>query len=166
MAKPSSRVERDEATRHEACWHDLLLNCCSFTRPTKRYSVPPDVLGALETLFDEPGLHRIEVRYRPLYVRGHLVAIGGWNGSVTRPGRIDTSLSAAAFFSRDAHVLHEYYHVVQQWGREGMTRTGYLLRCVRWEREAADFTRAHLRHYRCLRAEWRREGARTRSESA
>lgn len=128
----------------------------SFARPAPpatRYLAPPDVLHALETLFAEPGLDRIEVRYRPLYVRSHLVAIGCWNGSVTRPGRIYTTLSAAAFFASDAHVLHEYYHVVQQWGRERMTRTGYLLCCVRREREAADFTRAQIGCYRRLRAE-------------
>src|SRR5690606_10642838 len=112
-----------------------------------RYTVPRDVLEALERVFREPDLGRIEVVYRPWYVVSHLAWIGGSVGSVTRPGRIYTNISEAAFFRLDLHVLHEYFHVVQQWGRERMTRTGYLLAAGRREREACAFAAANLERY-------------------
>lgn len=113
--------------------------------------MPEDVLCALEQVLEEPGVERIAVVYRPWYVQGHLVFIGGRFGSVTRPGRIYTNIPEAHFFRFDAHVLHEYFHVVQQWGREQMTRLGYLLRCRQREREAADFVGTNLVRYQALR---------------
>lgn len=120
-----------------------------------RYRVPEDVLGALERVFGQSDLDRIEVIYRPLYVRSHLICIGGRCGSVTRPRRIYTNIEEAVFFTLDRHVLHEYYHVVQQWGRERMTRSGYLLASGRREREACDFAALNLERYRRYRRELR-----------
>lgn len=74
--------------------------------------------------------------------------IGARVGSVTRPERIYTNIAEDVFFALDRHVLHEYYHVVQQWGRERMTRVGYLLSSARREREAWDFVEANLDLYR------------------
>ena len=93
--------------------------------------------------------------YRPLYVRGHLLFIGGRVGSVTRPERIYTNVPETLFFTLDGHVLHEYYHVVQQWGRERMTRAGYLLHSRRREREAHEFVAANVERYRRYRLEIR-----------
>lgn len=121
--------------------------------PGASYRVPVDVLGALERVFEQPGLDRIAVVYRPLYVRSHLACIGARCGSVTRPQRIYTNISESLFFTLDRHVLHEYYHVVQQWGRERMTRAGYLLSSRRREREACDFAARHLERYRRFRRE-------------
>ena len=121
-------------------------------RGVSRYVPPADVRFALEALFDEADLDRIEVVYRPFYVRCHLAVIGARDGSVPRPRRIYTSLTPRTFYSRDTHVLHEYYHVVQQWGRERMTRLGYLARWRRREREAAAFACEHVERYRRLRA--------------
>lgn len=123
----------------------------------KRYAVPLDVLAALEQVFDEPGLERVAVFYRPWYVQCHLAFIGGWTGSVTRPGRIYTNIPEGLFFRLDAHVLHEYYHVVQQWGRERMTPLGYMLECRRRERDARNFAAANVERYRRLRAATRSE---------
>lgn len=116
-----------------------------------RYTVPRDVLHALETVFDEPNLDRISILYRPWYVQGHLAFIGARFGSVTRPGRIYTSIPEELFFRFDAHVLHEFFHVVQQWGRERMTTLGYLLHSRQREREARDFVGANLERYVDLR---------------
>ena len=116
-----------------------------------RYVAPSDVRFALEALFGKAAVDRIEVVYRPLYVRCHLAVIGARHGSVTRPWRIYTSLSPGEFYARDMHVLHEYYHVVQQWGRERITRLGYVLNWRRREREAADFVAANLVRYIELR---------------
>lgn len=109
------------------------------------------MLGALAQVLAEPAVDRIAVLYRPLYVVSHLACIGGRFGSVTRPGRIYTNISEAVFFRLDGHVLHEYFHVVQQWGRERMTPLGYLLTYRRREREAADFVAANLDRYKRLR---------------
>jgi len=134
--------------------------CAARTAPGVRYTVPKDVLGALERLFDQPGLGRIAVIYRPLYVRGHLLLIGGRVGSVTRPERIFTNVPEALFFTLDRHVVHEYYHVVQQWGRERMTRVGYLLNSGRREREAHEFVAANIGRYRRYRWELHARGTR------
>lgn len=121
------------------------------SRSGTRYTVPRDVLDALERVFEEGALDRISVVYRPWYVHGHLAFLGARFGSVTRPGRIYTNIPEGEFFRLDAHVLHEYFHIVQQWGRERMTPLGYLLHCRRREREARDFVAAHLEDYRHLR---------------
>lgn len=113
------------------------------------------MLIALERLFAQPNVDRIVVMYRPLYVRSHLLFIGGRWGSVTRPERIYTNLAEDVFFDLDRHVLHEYYHVVQQWGRERMTRVGYLLASRRREREACRFAELNLQLYRRYRRELR-----------
>src|SRR5690606_23585225 len=115
-----------------------------------RYRVPPDVLDALAVVFEDPRIDRIAVVYRPWYVASHLACIGARTGSVTRYERIYTNIPEPVFFRLDGHVLHEYFHVVQQWGRERMTRLGYVLRYRRREREAEDFVAANLARYRTL----------------
>jgi hypothetical protein len=67
---------------------------------------------------------------------------------VTRPGNIFTNLPEEDYFDSDAHVLHEFYHVIEQWGRQGMTVSGYLFRAVQKEREANEFAERHLKRYR------------------
>ncbi|HEX6995468.1 MAG TPA: hypothetical protein VF339_15125 [Gammaproteobacteria bacterium] len=126
-----------------------------------RYAAPPDVLDALARVLDDPRIERIAVVYRPWYVASHLAFIGARLGSVTRFERIYTNIPEPLFFRLDGHVLHEYFHVVQQWGRERMTRLGYLLNCRRREREAADFVAANLARYIELRAAAARRRAAT-----
>ena len=109
------------------------------------------MLYALERVLDAPDVARIAVVYRPWYVASHLAFIGARFGSVTRPGRIYTNLPESLFFRMDRHVLHEYFHVVQQWGRERMTAFGYLRRCRQREREAVEFAAANLARYKELR---------------
>ena len=120
----------------------------------RRYRVPARVLAALERVLGERDLAHVAVVYRPLYVRSHLCFIGARWGSVTRPEVIYTNLPEATFFALDAHVLHEYFHVVRHWRREGMTRAGYLLRCRRREREAREFVARHLERYRAWLRAW------------
>jgi hypothetical protein len=94
------------------------------------------------------------VIYRPGFVRRHLMFIGGRYGSVTRPGKILTNLPEQDSFEADAHVLHEFYRVIEQWGRQGMTVPGYLLRARQREREANEFAEQNLKRYRdALRTE-------------
>lgn len=122
-----------------------------FRRCHTRYELPADVRAALERIFDEPEIGAVQIRYRPIYVRLHLACIGGRFGSVTRRRRIYTNFPPEAFFALDEHLLHEFYHVVQQWGREGMTRTGYLLCARRREREACRFAAENVEAFVRLR---------------
>jgi hypothetical protein len=74
--------------------------------------------------------------------------LGGGQGSVTRPGRIYTNIPEEQFFRLHRHVLHELYHVIEQWGREGMTIGSYLRHARRREAEAEDFARENVDRYR------------------
>lgn len=123
--------------------------------PGTRYVIPARIARALEQLFHDPELgapdiDAVPVVYRPLFVRSHLALIGARYGSVTRPRRIYTNLAAEVFFAHDRHVLHEFYHVIEQWGRGNMTALGYLLRARQREREAEQFAEASLERYREL----------------
>ena len=70
---------------------------------------------------------------------------------VTRPERIYTNMSAEEFFANANAflVLHEFYHVIEQWGK-GMTRLGYLLNNGTKEKEANDFASKNLGQYQQL----------------
>lgn len=123
--------------------------------PGTRYTIPPHIANALERIFDDPDfddpdIDSITVTYSPAFVRAHLIFIRGNKGSVTRPGRIHTNLAEDVFFELDSHVLHEFYHVVQQWGREDMSVNGYMIRATKREREANEFARQNLEEYRRL----------------
>lgn len=123
------------------------------------YDPPESVLEALGRLFDGAAAVRaVQVVYRPAYVDAHLFFIGGGRGSVTRPGRIYTNMPAEDFFDHDAHVLHEFYHVIEQWGRARMTIPGYLSRARRREAEARAFVERTLMAYCRLRAEFAEQG--------
>lgn len=112
------------------------------------YAIPGDVRGALEAIFGHGSTQDVMVIYRPGFVRRHLIFVGGRYGSVTRPGKIYMNLPEEEFFEADAHVLHEFYHVIEQWGRQGMTVPGYLLRARQREREANEFAEQNLKRYR------------------
>jgi hypothetical protein len=110
------------------------------------------VRGALEGVLGEGSTEGVEVVHRPWYVRAHLIILGSLRGqgSVTRPGRIYTNIPEEDFFRADRHVLHEFYHVVEQWRRQGMTRTDYLLNAGEREAAAEAFAGENLGRYREL----------------
>jgi hypothetical protein len=112
------------------------------------YAIPAPVRRALESIFGEGSTAAVQVVRRPWYVRAHLVFAGARSGSVTRPSRIYTNLPADVFFGADQHVLHEFYHVIEQWNRQRMSRIGYLVQRARREAEADAFARLHLCRYR------------------
>jgi hypothetical protein len=113
-----------------------------------RYTIPDDVRRALEVLHGDRSTIGIRVIYRPWYVRLHMAVKGGRFGSTTRPETIFTNLPEDTFFRADAHVIHEFYHVIEQWRRQNMTRIGYLLTCRRREREAEEFAENKVETYR------------------
>ena len=119
------------------------------------YAIPSHIAKALEGVFseqdsDDPDIQSIRITYSPSFVKAHFLFKRSKTGSVTRPDRIYTNLSEDDFFALDLHVLHEFYHVIQQWGRENMTVPGYVLRNRRREREARDFAKHNLDEYRRL----------------
>ena len=67
--------------------------------------------------------------------------------ATTRPNRIYLRGSGKEFFADGPLVLHEYFHVIRQWGPGDLTIPRYLLECFRrgywdnrYEMEAREYT--------------------------
>ena len=117
---------------------------------------PKDVEAALGSLFGQPVGHIQVVQYS-LYVRFHRRAI-----ATTRPDRIYLRGSGKEFFADGPLLLHEYFHVIRQWGTGELTIARYLLECFRrgywdnrYEIEAREFTSSEIFRYRALLAQHR-----------
>src|ERR1700685_2619568 len=109
----------------------------------RRYVLPERELQALELIFEQPvgGVAVIEYsRYAQLH----------WGMSATtRPNRILLAGGGAEFAANPELLLHEYFHVLRQWGTGRLTRWRYLAesaRCGYWknrfETEAREFAAA------------------------
>ena len=79
--------------------------------------------------------------------------------ATTRPGRILLAGSGADFCADAELVLHEYFHVLRQWGAGRLSRLGYLVESARhgywqnaYEREARNFAADELPRLRDLLA--------------
>jgi hypothetical protein len=107
----------------------------------------------LEKTFGEP-IDKVTITRDDDFVNWHLGNDKDGNpvrGATTRPGKIFINISCDEFFSDPLFVLHEYYHVVQQWGHEGMTIPGYLIRSGQREREAWDYAKRNFQKVKdCL----------------
>jgi hypothetical protein len=119
-----------------------------------RYVLPPPVALALERVFGEP-VGGVIVIERSLYARVHLGMC-----ATTRPNRILLAIDGQQFVSNADLVLHEYFHVVRQWGSGRLTRWRYLvesMRCGYWdnpfERDAREFAVEAVERYRRYLAE-------------
>ena len=108
---------------------------------------------ALHELFGSAvtGVELVEHSWR---VRWHGRAI-----ATTRPGRIYLRDTVAEFARDPALVLHEYFHVVHQWGPGRLTRGRYVMEWLkrgyfnnRFEVEARAFEAANQRRFRLLLA--------------
>ena len=115
---------------------------------------PKDVQLALESLFGE-SVSQIKVVQYSIFVRFHWRAI-----ATTRRNRIYLRGSGKEFFSDGPLLLHEYFHVIRQWGTGDMTIPRYLLECFRrgywdnrFEVEAREFTDSEIFRYRALLAQ-------------
>jgi len=115
----------------------------------RRYVLPPPVTGALERVFSVP-VGGVVVIERSLYARLHLGML-----ATTRPNRILLAVTGEQFVADPALVLHEYFHVLRQWGQGRLTRWRYLVESARrgywdntYEREARDFTASALPRFR------------------
>jgi len=117
---------------------------------------PKDVQLALESLFGE-SVAKIKVVQYSIFVRFHWRAI-----ATTRPNRIYLRGSGKEFFSDGPLVLHEYFHVIRQWGTGDLTVMRYLIECFRrgywdnrFEIEAREYTDTEIFRYRALLAQHR-----------
>jgi len=117
---------------------------------------PRDVQLALEALFGEPVGHVKVIQYS-IYVRFHWRAI-----ATTRRNRIYLRGSGKEFFADGPLLLHEYFHVLRQWGPRDLTVPRYLVECFRrgywdnrYEIEAREFTSSEIFRYRALLAQHR-----------
>lgn len=115
--------------------------------------VPPprEVEAPLIALFGA-GVREVRIIEHSLFARLHLGAV-----ATTRRGTIYLAGSAADFFANPSLVLHEYCHVLTQWGPGRLTSAGYLLEWVkrgywdnRFEVEAREFAQSNLYRYRAL----------------
>lgn len=101
------------------------------TRPSRTglgraYAVPEPVLAALVAVFADPSARQVVVIEHSGFARLHLGM-----AATTRPGRILLSGAGDAFVADPEFVLHEYCHVLRQWGPGRLTRRGYLLESLR-----------------------------------
>jgi hypothetical protein len=81
-----------------------------------------------------------------------LNALHGWPLAVTRRNRIYLRYSKTEFFADPELVLHEYFHVLQQWNTRELTLLRYLWDTLRrgywknrFEVEARAFAARHRR---------------------
>jgi hypothetical protein len=77
-------------------------------------------------------------------------ALHGWPLAVTRRNRIYLRWGLAEFAAHPQLVLHEYFHVIEQWNTGRLTAWRYLLQNLRrgyhanpYEMEARAFAAAH-----------------------
>lgn len=66
---------------------------------------------------------------------------------------LSSHLTAPAFFADSKRVLHEYYHVANQWNNGRLGNLSYLLSPSKWEREATDFADECAALYETFRRE-------------
>src|SRR3954451_3079964 len=84
-----------------------------------------DIAQALATIFGQP-ITQVRVIEHSLYARLHLGA-----RATTRRNRILLRDSAEQFWADPELVLHEYFHVIEQWQPRRLTLWRYL---VEWWR--------------------------------
>ena len=76
----------------------------------RHYRLPLPVAHALERVFEQP-IGGVVVIEHSAYARAHR---GMW--ATTRPNRILLAISGAQFIANPELLLHEYFHVLRQWG--------------------------------------------------
>ena len=119
----------------------------------KVVAVPERVLIALDGLFGE-GVRNVEVIEHSFYARLHWHAI-----ATTRRRRIYLCDGAESFFKDPALILHEYFHVMNQWEPGLLTIGRYILELLRrgywnnrFEVEARRFTTENLQSFKTMLA--------------
>jgi len=108
----------------------------------RRYELPLPLLSALVELLGEAARGVVVIEHSR-YARLHGAA------ATTRPNRIYVAGPGDVFAADLPLVLHEYSHVLHQWATGRLTRTAYVLECLRrgyhhnrFEIEAREFAAA------------------------
>jgi uncharacterized protein DUF4157 len=116
-----------------------------------RVRVPEGVRISLAKLFGDDVAH-VEVIEHSIFARLHWHAL-----ATTRRRRIYLRGRAEDFFNDPALMMHEYFHVVNQWEPRLLTSARYVLEWLRrgywgnrFEVEARQFTDANLYRFRLL----------------
>lgn len=112
------------------------------------YLLPEPVAAALGQVFGE-AVGAVTVIEHSRYARVHLGM-----SATTRPNRILLAISGTEFVANPELLLHEYYHVLRQWGPGRLTRWRYVMESARrgyrnnrFEREARAFAAAAVERY-------------------
>ncbi len=108
----------------------------------------PKMKKCLEKILGEP-IDNVQVFEDKEFVNQHFIT----SGAVTRPGKIFISMSCDQFFGNDwpDFILHEYFHVVKQWGK-GMGYIEYGFNWRKKEGEAQGFGEGNAQKLRdCLK---------------
>ena len=119
--------------------------------------MPPEpVVEALEQVFGEP-VRAVTVIEHSRYARFH-----PGMSATTRPEHILLAISGAEFVANPDLLLHEYFHVLRQWGTGRLTRTRYLIESAQrgywaneFEQEAREFAASSIGRYLALLADFR-----------
>jgi hypothetical protein len=119
----------------------------------RRVPIPESVRIALAVFFGD-GVSRVKVIEHSLFARLH------WNATATtRRRRIYLRGSAADFFNDPALMIHEYFHVMNQWEPRLLTSWRYVLESLRhgywsnrFEVEARQYTAVNLHRFVNARA--------------
>lgn len=112
--------------------------------------VPHSIRIALASFFGED-VARVKVIEHSFFARLH------WNAiATTRRRRIYLRGSAKDFFNDPALMIHEYFHVMNQWEPRLLTVWGYVLESLRrgywhnrFEVEARRFAADNLQKFSC-----------------
>jgi hypothetical protein len=114
----------------------------------RRYLLPRPVEVALDQVFEEP-VRAVTIIEHSRYAQAHLAMV-----ATTRPNLILLTNGGDEFIANPELLLHEYFHVLRQWGTGRLTRWRYLLESARWgywenrfEREAREFSAGAVDRY-------------------
>lgn len=126
---------------------------------------PAPVIAALEETFGRSIAH-VRVIEHSWFARLHLRAI-----ATTRRDRIYLRGDAASFFANESLMLHEYFHVLEQWQPGRLTISRYLREWLkrgywrnRYEVEARRFARDYCDKYRSCAQRYAADTSRAANE--
>ena len=129
-----------------------------------RVHLPDEWALTLGALFGDAAVRRVEVRERVWWLRPL-----PWVAAITGPSRVWLRGRAQDFFADPALVLHEYYHVIDQWDTRRLSVLRYLSESLRvgywrnrYEVEARGFAARELGRCCRLLAEARTRGGGSR----
>ncbi len=122
----------------------------------RKVTLPADLRASLEALFGA-AVGEVQIVEHSLFAKLHMRAV-----ATTRRRRIYLRGSAANFFADPKLVLHEYFHVLEQWEPRLLSVWKYLLESFRrgyWDNRfevaAREFADAQHRRFCALIAQHR-----------